>query len=373
MNGYFLYHSIGMFPGKAERTAAALTQFSSLWGTPDDAQWGQSLEIRNRFLQRWRNLIGAPAGTMTTAENVTSALHSVVGALPDRYLKGRQLLIAADCFPSLHFLLSGMAERRGFTLRTVPLRPGENWVRDEDLLAAWGPEVGVALLTWVTSTASHRCDIGALAAHGHAQGSLVGVDITQGAGILPFDLGQTPADFIVSTTLKWLCGVSGAGILQIREGLLQECRPELRGWFSQQDIFSWALDSFAYAQDARRFDHGTPSILACAACLPALHWHAQQDAAALLAHNRRLSAAVLDGCDALGLELASPRDAQRRGGSIMVRVASALAAAAVVQELRGQNVFIDCRGATLRISPGNLTTLDGVEHLLRCLRGALES
>jgi hypothetical protein len=41
--------------------------------------------------------------------------------------------------------------------------------------------------------------------------------------------------------------------------------------------------------------------------------------------------------------------------------------------LRAQRVFIDCRGATLRISPGNVTTLDGVEHLLRCLRSALES
>lgn len=371
MNGYFLYHSIGMFPGKAERIAAALTQFSTLWGTADDAQWGQSLEIRNRFLQRWRNLIGAPTGTMTTAENVTTALYSIVGALPDRYLKGRQLLIAADCFPSLHFLLSGMAERRGFELRTVPLRPGETWVRDEDVLAAWGPEVGVALLTWVTSTASHRSEIAELAAHGRAMGSLVGVDITQGAGILPFDLAQLPADFVVSTTLKWLCGVSGAGILQVRHGLLQECRPELRGWFSQEQIFSWALDSFAYAGDARRFDHGTPSILACAACLPALHWHAQQDAAALLAHNRQLSAAVIDGCGALGLELVSPKNADQRGGSVMFRVPLSADAAKVVEDLRRQKVFIDCRGNTLRISPGNVTTLDGVEHLLSCLRGSL--
>ena len=36
----------------------------------------------------------------------------------------------------MHFLLSGMAARRGFELRTVPPRPGESWVRDEDFLAA---------------------------------------------------------------------------------------------------------------------------------------------------------------------------------------------------------------------------------------------
>src|SRR5687767_5838434 len=139
--GYFLYHSIGMFPGKAARVAEALARVATIWGTPDDAQWTQSLEIRRQFLARWAALIGAPADSLTTAENVTTALYSVIGSLPDRYLKGRKLLIAADCFPSLHFLLSGMAERRGFVIDTVPMRPGETWVRDEDLLARWDADV----------------------------------------------------------------------------------------------------------------------------------------------------------------------------------------------------------------------------------------
>ena len=371
MGGYFLYHSIGMFPGKDERIAEALARIATLWGTPDDAQWAQSLAIRQQFLARWSHLIGAPPGTLTTAENVTTALYSIIGGLPDRYLKGRKLLIAADCFPSLHFLLSGMAERRGFVLDTVPLRPGEHWVRDEDFIAHWSADVGVALLTWVTSTASHRCDLRALVAHGRAVGSLVGVDITQGVGILPVDAQATDADFVVGSTLKWLCGVAGAGVLQVRDRLLRECRPELRGWFSQENPFAWALDAFEYARDARRFDHGTPSILACAACLPALDWHAQQDPAVLHAHNRRLVEAVLEGCEGLGLELASPKTAEERGGSVMFRLPAGADPAAVVAGLRDQEVFADCRGTTLRFSPGNVTTMDGVGRLLRSLRTML--
>lgn len=137
-SGYFLYHSIGLFPDKAQRIAQALEQVATLWGTADDAQWPRSLEIRDRFLQRWRSLTGAPDGTMTTAENVTTALYSFIGGLPDEFLAGRKLLIAADCFPSLHFLLAGMAERRGFELATVAPRAGEAWVRDEDFIANWG-------------------------------------------------------------------------------------------------------------------------------------------------------------------------------------------------------------------------------------------
>jgi kynureninase len=370
-SGYFLYHSIGLFPGKAERVADALKSVATLWGTADDAQWPQSLDVRNRFLERWRNLIGAPAGTMTTAENVTTALYSLIGALPDRYLAGRKLLVAADCFPSLHFLLSGMAERRGFELTTVAPRPGESWVRDEDFIAHWGSEVGVALLTWVTSTTSHRCDLPALVRHGRALGSLVGADITQGVGIVPFDLHAMDVDFLVASSLKWLCGVSGAGVLQVRDVLLKECRPELRGWFSQENIFSWGLDSFTYASDARRFDHGTPSILAYAACLPALDWHAQQDLNVLGAHNLRLAEALIGGCGGAGLQLVSPGRAEERGGSVMFRLPASANAVAVVAALRGQHVFSDVRGSTLRLSPGNLTTPAGVERLLAALRAAV--
>jgi selenocysteine lyase/cysteine desulfurase len=263
-----------------------------------------------------------------------------------------------------------MAERRGFNVQTVPLRAGESWVRDEDFLAAWGEDVGVALLTWVTSTASHRCELRALVEHGRKRGSLIGVDITQGVGIIPFDVRATNADFVVGSTLKWLCGAAGAGVLQVRESLLAECRPELRGWFSQENPFAWALDSFAYAGDARRFDHGTPAILACAASLPALDWHARQDPATLQTHNRRLSGAVIDGCEALGLELVSPRDADRRGGSVMFRLPPGIEPTALVESLRTQRLFADCRGTTLRISPGNVTTVDDVDRLLRALRAA---
>src|SRR5690606_10810510 len=173
-SGYFLYHSIGQFPDKARLTAQALAQFCDLWGRADDAQWQQALQLRQQFIEHWCRLIHAPAGTLTGAENVTAALYSLIGSLPERH-RGRRVLIAADCFPSLHFLLSGMAQRHGFVLDTVPLRPGEHWVRDEDVLARWGDDVAVALLTMVTSTASHRCDLSTLIQHGHRQGSVVGV------------------------------------------------------------------------------------------------------------------------------------------------------------------------------------------------------
>jgi len=370
-DAYFLYHSIGMYPGKAEDMATALTDFAKVWGRPDDAQWGVVLPLRHRFIDRWRAIINAAPDTVTTCESVTQGLHMLIEALPDQVLRGKSLLVAADCFPSNHFLLTGMAKARGFTLKTVPLRQGAAWVEDEDFLAAWTPDVGLALLTWVSSTSSHRIDLQAMVDHGRQMGSLVGVDITQGAGLLPFDVAAPTVDFVLSTSLKWMCGTPGAGMLYADPALIAACQPQLRGWFSQPDPFNWDITRFAYAQGIRRFDSGTPSCMAALASLPALDWHAGQDHAAILAHNRALTERLFKIADDCRLSVLTPRPADKRGGSVMLRLPDDRPAGQIVAALRDQGVTTDCRGQTLRLSPGVLTTATGCDQLASVLGGLL--
>lgn len=369
-DAYFLYHSIGQYPGKDTDLAAAMSDFARVWAAADDRQWGYILTLRQAFIDRWRAIIGAPQGTVTTCESVTHGLHMLATAIPHR-LKGRRVLVAADCFPSNHFLLAELARRHGFTLDTVPLRQGTAHVESEDFAARWGPDVALALLTWVSSTTSHRIDLPALVAHGRSMGSLIGVDITQAAGLIPFDVMDPQVDFTLSTSLKWMCGTPGAGILHVCESLIAEANPELRGWFSQPDPFSWALDRFTLAPDIRRFDSGTPGCMAALASLPALDWHAAQDHAALLGHNRRLAARIIALADDAGLDLVTPRDEHRRGGSVMVRLPERLPAPALLDRLRGAGIAADARGQTLRLSPGAVTAEGGVDLLAEVLAKAV--
>ncbi|MDR0808776.1 MAG: aminotransferase class V-fold PLP-dependent enzyme [Gemmobacter sp.] len=360
-DAYFLYHSIGQYPGKAEDLTRAMAEFSTVWGAADDAQWGWLLGRRAQFVNRWRDILSAPEGSVTTCENVTQGLHMLMTALPPDALRGKRVLVAGDCFPSNHFLLTKLQERQGFTLDTVPLRQGAAWVEPEDYLAHWGQDVGLALLTWVSSTSSHRIDLDPLVAHGRRMGSLIGVDITQGAGLIPFDVSAPAVDFTLTTSLKWMCGTPGAGILHVAPDLIPTCTPELRGWFSQPDPFNWALDRFSYAPDIRRFDNGTPGCMAAIASLPALDWHAAQDKAELLAQNRRQTALLIAAAEEMGLDLVTPKDPARRGGSIMLRLPGD--AAPVVSALRHDGIATDGRGRVLRTSPGVITSDAGVAAL----------
>jgi selenocysteine lyase/cysteine desulfurase len=372
-DAYFLYHSIGMYPGKVADLAKMMTGFAGVWGQADDSQWGHVLPLRQRFIDRWRAILNAGDGTVTTCDSVTQGLHMVMDALPDRLVRGRTVLVAADCFPSNHFLLTGMARRLGFKLRTVALRQGAAAVEDEDFLAAWTSDVAVALVTWVSSTTSNRVDLARLADHGRRMGSLIGVDITQAAGLLPFDVAAPDVDFALSTSLKWMCGTPGAGVLYVTPSLIAECQPALRGWFSQPDPFNWDIARFAYADDIRRFESGTPSCMAALASLPAMDWHAAQDHVALLAHNRALTGRIFAIADDLGLKPITPREASRRGGSVMIDLPSGQPGSEVVAVLRRRGVTADHRGQILRLSPGVITTVAGCDLLAEALAEAVHT
>ena len=359
--GYFLYHSIGMYPGKERELAEATAEFAEVWAAPNDRQWGYVLLRRQDFIDYWRRIINVPKGSTTTCESVTDGMHKLVRSLPEGMLRGKRVLVTADCFPSIHFLLAGLAPKMGFTLDTVPLSEGKPWVEAGDVAARWGRNVGLAFLTWVTSTASARVDLASLVAHGREMGSMIGVDITQAAGLIPFDAMNPKVDFVVSTSLKWMCGTPGAGILYVEKSLALELEPEGRGWFSQNNPFSWDLDRFEYAPDIRRFDGGTPGSMAAVASLPALKWHADQDHAEMAAWNIRLVDRIIARADDLDLPLHSPREADRRGGSVMLRFPSKPEAAAVVGALGVEGYSVDFRGPLVRLSPGNMTAAETID------------
>ena len=85
----------------------------------------------------------------------------------------------------------------------------------------------------------------------------------------------------------------------------------------------------------------------------------------ILRHDQ-LARAVAEGAAELGLRVASPRDEHRRGGSTMIQLPPGTNHR-VLAEMRDADLYADCRGTTLRLSPGNVTSAVGVERLLRVL------
>ena len=366
-DGYFLYHSIGQYPDKAERMSASLDAFSAQWSAGGDGQWPYADGIERRFLDLWRQVLNAPTGCIATAESVTSAVHALLTALPEKTLAGKRVVIGEDSFPSLLFLLSGMASRIGYTLDIVPIRDNGHWVECDDIAAQIDDSAGLVMLNWISSTSSHKCNAPRLAKLAREAGAIVGIDLTQGAGILPFDVNDVPVDFAATTSLKWICGTPGAGILYVRPDLIGVCVPERRGWFSQANPFNWSLSDFAFADDARKFHLGTPSILGCVGTVPALEWLLAGGLEENRKNNVRLVTGILELADELGFTLCSPPEDYRRGASVMLELPGNTDPKAALKLLKENQVYADARGRVLRLSPGVLTTESGLDRLRQSL------
>ncbi|MDR7003583.1 aminotransferase class V-fold PLP-dependent enzyme [Paraburkholderia strydomiana] len=367
-SGWLMYHSVGVYPGHREAMTDSLARFATNWCAPDDTRWDEALAARGRLLADWATMIGAREADVFGAQNVTDCFARFLDGLADDVLRDRTVLVAADCFPSLHFLLSGLAARRGFTLRTVPVRDGEDYVRDEDFIEAWTSDVALALVTWISSLTSKRVNLSAMCEQARRRGSLAALDVTQGIGILPFDLNHTPFDFVCGSTLKWLCGAPGTGLGYIApHALALGVEPAVRGWFSQQNPFNWNIDAFSYASDARRFDTGTPSVLPFVASQPGMSWMLAQPAGSVRAHNLALCHELIAMLDDKRYRLLSPRADDERGASIMAEAPAHLDAASIVVQLKEAGLFVDSRSRTLRFSPGVCTTRAGLARLAQCL------
>ncbi len=335
-----------------------MVHYAAAWCDPVNGQWNYLMQCRAEFLNYWGKLLNIDSSTICSMENVTTAVFALLSSFPHEVLNKKIVLVAANCFPSLYFLLEGLQERYGFVLRTVQFHAS-----DQAFIDAWDEDVALAILTWVSSTTSHRIDLKRLIAHSKKMNSLTCLDITQGAGIIPIDLDHVDVDFAVTTSLKWSCGSPGAGVLYVKPNKLNECRPELRGWFSQENPLSWDLDAFEYSHTTDRFLNGTPSFLPCCASLPGLRWLADTGLSVVLEHNRRLCSQIINQAVNLGWNLLTPIEEEKRGGSLMFELPSKVDIDVLLGELERDCIAVDVRGRILRMSPGYTTTEQAVNQL----------
>src|SRR5258707_405115 len=101
------------------------------------------------------------------------------------------------------------------------------------------------------------------------------------------------ADVVLGSCVRWLCGGRVAGFWWLGPGLMRQLKPVDVGWFSHADPFEMDIHSFRYADDARRFWGGTPSVAPYAIATAGLELLGAVGIEAVLAHNRALIDAFL--------------------------------------------------------------------------------
>ena len=269
-------------------------------------------------------VIGAPAGSVSMHENVTTAVMTALSCLTPHPAKNRIVCLAAD-FPSTIYLYRAQAAA-GFELTIVPAE-ADLTVRVERVLDAIDERTAFVSLSHVLFKTSYIMDVAPVVARAHDVGARVLLDGYQSAGIIPLDVAALGVDHFTGGCLKWLCGGPGTAFLYTQPDLLRAERPRFTGWFAHRAPFTFEIEALEPRDDAMRMMTGTPSIPAYYAALPGLEIISAIGVDRIRARSMRMTARLLELADRSGLpsvSVARSRAPRRHGRGQSARRAARL-------------------------------------------------
>ncbi len=355
---YLINHSLGAMPADAERR---LADYANTWKTRgirawDEGWWELPLTVGDQI----GRIIGAPPGTTTMHQNVTIAQAVVLSCF--RFGGERQRIVYEEGnFPSVRYLYQAQAER-GAEIVVAP--------EGESVADAIDERTLLVPVTHVLFKTAEIQDVEAIVARAHAVGAQVVLDAYQSVGTVPLDVTELGVDFAVGGSVKWLCGGPGAGWLYVRPDLAERLEPALTGWQAHARPFAFEPE-MEYATGAARFLTGTPNVPALYAATAGYDMIEEIGVPRIREHSVRQSELLIRLLDEAGFDVTSPRDPDRRGGTVTVRTPDF---ESVHGELAERQILCDFRpDSGLRLGPHFFTTDDELRFAVEQMAEIVES
>jgi kynureninase len=348
---YLISHSLGPMPSEAARR---LAEYAETWNTRGIRAWGEGWwELPVTVGDQIARLIGAPSGSTVMHQNVTIA-EAVVLSCFDLRGERRRIVYEEENFPSVRYLHQA---QRGAEIVVC---------RDEDeIVAAIDERTLLIPISHVIFKTGRIQDVEPIIARAHEVGAYVVLDAYQSVGAVPLDVTALGVDFAVGGSVKWLCGGPGAAWLYIRPDLTETLEPTLVGWQAHKRPFAFEPE-LDYADGAWRFLTGTPNVPALYAATAGYDIVEEVDIERIRENSVRQTELLIGLLDEAGFEVVSPREQERRGGSVVVRTPDF---PAVHGELEARNILCDFRpDAGLRLGPHFFNTDEELEHAVSAIR-----
>jgi kynureninase len=332
-----------------------------------DEEWGERL-IRawdERWLDRptavgdlvGRVVLGAAPGQTVVGDSTTVLLYKLIRAAVDAAPERSEIIADTENFPTDRFILAGIAAETGRTVRWIQPDPATG-VQPAEVGALLSDRTALVVLSHVAYKSAYVADLPGITAAAHRAGALVLWDLCHSAGVVEVGLDAADVDLAVGCSYKFLNGGPGAPAYgYVARRLQDRLTQPITGWMGHAEPFAMGPD-YVPAAGIRRFLSGTPPVLSM---IPVEDMLALIDRAGMPAVREksvRLTEFAVDVADKvlapLGVVVASPRDAGRRGGHVTLEHD---AMRTVVEELWRRGVIPDFRPARgLRVGLSPLST-----------------
>ena len=198
----------------------------------------------------------------------------------------------------------------------------------------------------------------------HERGALVVLDAYQAAGTYPLDVEALGVDVLAAGVLKYLLASAGLAFMWVRPGLAERLAPTQTGWFADQNIFEMDHTDYSPAPSARRFQAGTPPIPAIYGGIAGMELMQEIGIADTRQHVLALTDRLIEGVDALGGIVMTPRAHDRRGALVCI---ASTDAPGLVGTLDAEGIVTSERDGNLRVSPHAYNTEDDIDAVIAAL------
>ncbi|GAB3041521.1 aminotransferase class V-fold PLP-dependent enzyme [Parafrigoribacterium mesophilum] len=318
-------------------------------------------------------VLGAAPGQTFVGDSTTVILYKLMRAALDARPGRDEIVVDTGNFPTDRFLLQGIAEERGVTLTWITPDPDAG-VTAAKVAAAVGPRTALVVLSHVDYRSGYLADAPAITRAGHDAGALVLFDLCHSVGVVPLELDAWGVDLAAGCTYKYLNGGPGAPAFgYVRAEHQDSFQQPIWGWMGSSDPFAMGPE-YEPHPGIRRFISGTPPVIGMLPMRDMLALIEKVGLAAVREKSVRITEYAIGLTDAvlapLGVVLASPRDAARRGSHVTIthekfrEVNTALWKRGIIPDFRSPN------GIRLGLSPLS-TSFEELWHGVDAIREEL--
>jgi kynureninase len=341
---YLISNSLGAMP---RGVAGAMQEYTNAWATRGvrawaDRWWMLAHEVGDQIAE----LMNAAPASVSLHQNVTQC-QAVVASCFDFSGRRNKVVYTDLNFPSVMYFWEAQRARGA---RVHMVRNDDSvHVNTERLLAAIDEETLLVPVSHVIFRSSFIQDAKAIVDRAHRVGAHVILDTFQSLGSVPVDVQSLDVDFACGGVLKWLCGGPGTAYFYVRPDLGRALQPSFTGWTAHEEPFAFEIGPTRYADPPYRFMNGTPNVAALYAAQPGLRIVREVGVQQIRDKSRRQTARLIELADARGWPVNTPRDPDRRGGTVSLDMPDSQS---VCDKLLARDILVDWRPkAGVRMSP----------------------
>jgi len=261
----------------------------------------------------------------------------------------------ANIYPWLNLI------RKGVEVRMIRDREGRVLVDDLEKLI--NSRTRLVAISSVQFTNGYRIDLKALGQLCRKKGVLLLVDAIQSLGIIPFDLKETPVDFLAADGHKWLLSLEGLGILYVNPSVLDQLEMKVVGWNSVVNAREYLNYKLELRPDARRFEEGSYNNISIIGLGASVSLLIETGMDLLFSRALEITQFLAEELVKKGAKIISPREPEARSAILSVVPAQGTLEE-IWSKLKERGIICSVRAGAIRLAPHGYNTIADAEKFL---------